>query len=251
MPPKPEDQSPSQGAGLGASRFAQPTNRNNPFYGGPLDPRHRDPTAVVLEASTGSLEADPVARTYQTWHRVEDTGSKIIFHLDEINCLVRGFVRSKDGSVQDTKGTATQATANLSIVLDKVLVFGKNQDFAVTDKGYFLEDDSVLRFNSEGDGGKGRAPALGVGINKAENEKPGRVGEPKVTPAVSVAPNVVLAAPVASEKKSSEVILREIPAKQPSPNVMSVSPPAKPTAVSEKPALVDAKPNTNGKYSGK
>ncbi|KAK6543141.1 hypothetical protein TWF694_007061 [Orbilia ellipsospora] len=173
MPPKPVDPGKS---GLGTSRFALPANSANPYYGGLLDPRHRDPTAVVLEASTGNLEAKAVSRTYQTWHKVEDTDSKIIFHLDEINCLVHGFVKNKDGS-QGSIGTATQATANLSIILDKILVFGKNQDFAVTDKGYFLEDDSVLRLNTEGEGIKGKSPALGVNISKPESQKPTKLNE--------------------------------------------------------------------------
>ncbi|KAK6527932.1 hypothetical protein TWF281_009193 [Arthrobotrys megalospora] len=158
------------GGGLGASKLATtPADGTNLPYAGPPDPHHRDPAAVPLETSGGKFQAGSGPGTYQTWHHVEEAGSKIIFHLDEIKCLVRGVVKNKDGHVQDT---ASEATASLSIVLDKVMVFGKNQEFVVTDQGCALDDGSVLRFTAEGDGHPSRGPALGIKIEKAKNEKP-------------------------------------------------------------------------------
>ncbi|KAF3931743.1 hypothetical protein ABW19_dt0209529 [Dactylella cylindrospora] len=71
--------------------------------------------------------------------------------------------------MNDIKDTVTSATANLSIVLDKVLVFGRS-NLNLTDKGYLLEDDSILAFNVERDGRKTRGPAMGVSVGKLEEK---------------------------------------------------------------------------------
>ncbi|KAK6359634.1 hypothetical protein TWF696_000778 [Orbilia brochopaga] len=171
----------SPAGGLGASRHAVSAPRN-PFYRGPLDPRHRDPTAVVLDTSTGSLAADPVAGTFKSWRHIEDGGSKIVFHLDEINCLVNGVVKPKDGSFQSNKGTVVQGTAHLSISIDKVLLFGQGLELDTNDQDVVLEEGSAVRLSMEGTGQKGRAPALGVKIIKAENVKPESIKPENVKP---------------------------------------------------------------------
>ncbi|KAJ6260447.1 hypothetical protein Dda_4673 [Drechslerella dactyloides] len=198
----------SPGGGLGASRFASATQRN-PFYRGPMDPRHRDPTAVVLETSTGSLAADPVARTFKSWHHIEDAGSKIIFHLDEINCLVNGVVRPKDGSIQSSEATVVQATAHLSISLDKVMLFDQGLELDNTDKGTVLQEGSAMRLTMEGNGQKGRAPALGIDILKAENVTPENIKPENVKPIGPVTP--IRQPPTTSvpEKKRVEEPLRQ------------------------------------------
>ncbi|EPS35861.1 hypothetical protein H072_10659 [Dactylellina haptotyla CBS 200.50] len=203
-------ESPSKDAGLGASRHALPVNNSNPFYGGEMDNRHRDPTAIVLDASSGTPEANSVLKSYQTWHRVEDAGSKIIFHLDEINCLVRGFVKNKDGS-GTTMGTVTQAKADLSIILDKILVFGDKKELVLTDKGYFLEDDSVLRFNVEGAGQKGRGPVLGATIHHPKNEKTSQPSNQKLSQ-------------LAKSKETFESALRGMTFKEFVPNIRDPGP---------------------------
>ncbi|KAF3923435.1 hypothetical protein ABW21_db0207004 [Orbilia brochopaga] len=196
--------------GLGASRYAVSAPKN-PFYKGPMDPRHRDPTAVVLESSTGSLAADPVAGTVKSWNHIEDTGSKIIFHLDEINCLVNGVVKPKDGAFQSKEGTVVQATANLSISIDKVLLFGQGLELATDEKGAVFQDGSAVKFSMEGTGQKGRAPALGVNIIKAENVKPENLKPENVKPLGPVTPTHPVA-PVAflPEKKHEEPLRQQM-----------------------------------------
>ncbi|TGJ74471.1 hypothetical protein EYR41_001476 [Orbilia oligospora] len=156
---------------LGLSRPADlPANSPDTFDAGSSEPYISSLTATTIEESVEELQADPAPRTYEAWHHGEDTESKIILHLEDIECVVRGTVNSKDGTFQDVP--TIQAVAKLSIELDKVLVLDKKHDFMAPENGGFLEKGSTVSLNVEGDTRQDQGPALRVVIREVKNREP-------------------------------------------------------------------------------
>ncbi|KAK6520464.1 hypothetical protein TWF506_000718 [Arthrobotrys conoides] len=183
-----------------ALRFVAPANEPNGGFGpsysadppadspdtvdtGLSEPHQPSLTATTIEGLVGESQTDFSPRTNETWHNTEETESKLILHLEDIECVVRGTVKSKDGTSQDV--STIQATAKLSIELDKVLVLGKKHDFMAPGNGGFLEKGSTVSLNVAGDGRQGQGPALRVVICEVKNEGPGK---PTTDGAVQVSP---------------------------------------------------------------
>ncbi|EGX47355.1 hypothetical protein AOL_s00083g448 [Orbilia oligospora ATCC 24927] len=168
---------------LGLSRSADlPANSPDTFDAGSSEPYLSSLTATTIEESAEELQADPAPRTHETWHHGEETESKIILHLEDIECVVRGTVDSKDGAFQDVP--TIKAVAKLSIELDKVLVLDKKHDFMAPENGGFLEKGSTVSLNVEGDTHQGQGPALRVVIREVKNrgpDKPTGAGAMQVT----------------------------------------------------------------------
>ncbi|KAF3159513.1 hypothetical protein TWF788_003736 [Orbilia oligospora] len=156
---------------LGLSRSADlPANSPDTFDAGSSEPYLSSLTATTIEESAEELQAGPAPRTYETWHHGEETESKIILHLEDIECVVRGTVNSKDDTFQDVP--TIQAVAKLSIELDKVLVLDKKHGFMAPENGGFLEKGSTVSLNVEGDTQQGQGPALRVVIREVKNREP-------------------------------------------------------------------------------
>lgn len=168
------------------SPSANSTNSTNTFDTKPPKPHQPGPTSSTVEESTGGSQANTAPRTCQNWHHIEETDSKLILHLGDIECVVRGTVESKDGISQ--QAPTIRATAKLSIELDKVLVLGKNHDFMTTNKGGFLENGSTVSLNAEGEGRLGQSPVLVVVIDGIETKKPSEPTEAGTTLAAARKP---------------------------------------------------------------
>ncbi|KAK6360701.1 hypothetical protein TWF730_006830 [Orbilia blumenaviensis] len=176
------------GSGLGASCSVAPSDSGvNPF---PTDtgsinsdsekscsdsPKPEPNEPNIADPSDAAPEGP--LRDSETEHHIKEDDSKITIRLHEIDCLIRGIIKDLDSAPQGD--IAFPATANLSILIDKAVALGKNQEFVAPAKGSLSKDRPIVRLNIEGDGRLGKGPALGVNIGDTANEEPAKSLEVK------------------------------------------------------------------------
>ncbi|KAK6345141.1 hypothetical protein TWF718_007070 [Orbilia javanica] len=127
-------------------------------------PSQLEPIVTATKEPTKEPQTNLASEPRQIWHHTEETGTKVILHFDGVECMVRGMVKSKDGTPQD--GPAIRAICKLSVEIDKTLAFGGDHELVNTEKG-----GSMVSLGVEGDGRSGQGPALKVVVPRVENER--------------------------------------------------------------------------------